>query len=188
MRTRAHRKPMYTCIHANMLTHIYTCTQTQKTHIYIYIYIYNSCNLDCDPGFHGDFCKTTILWQLRRCMHTHDNCCFAKNSMKPRVAVHIPWIIYIYIYIYISLRKYTYPYLRMMSHSYFYLWKYCKFLFFSLFSYWLMRLSWWKDYFHRKWTRWPEFKFWIRLFAFYIAIILLGKGIHSTILPQTMGK
>ena len=29
---------------------------------------------------------------------TADDCCFAKNSMKPWVAVYIPWIIYIYIY------------------------------------------------------------------------------------------
>ena len=32
----------------------------------IYIYIYNSWNIDCDPGFHGVFCKTTIIRQLRR--------------------------------------------------------------------------------------------------------------------------
>ena len=27
----------------------------------IYIYIYNSWKIDCNPGFHGVFCKTTII-------------------------------------------------------------------------------------------------------------------------------
>ena len=26
----------------------------------------NSWNIDCDPGFHGVFCKTTIIRQLRK--------------------------------------------------------------------------------------------------------------------------
>ena len=30
------------------------------------IYIFNSWNIDCDPGFHGIFCKTAIIRQLRR--------------------------------------------------------------------------------------------------------------------------
>ena len=34
--------------------------------IYIYIYIFNSWNIDCDPGFYGVFCKTTIIRQLRK--------------------------------------------------------------------------------------------------------------------------
>ena len=39
-------------------THIYI-------YIYIYIYIFNSWNIVCSPGFHGVFCKTTIIRQLR---------------------------------------------------------------------------------------------------------------------------
>ena len=35
-------------------------------YIYIYIYKFNSWNVDCDSGFHGVFCKTTIIRQLRR--------------------------------------------------------------------------------------------------------------------------
>ena len=34
--------------------------------IYIYIYIYNPLKIFCDPGFHGVFCKTTLIRQLRR--------------------------------------------------------------------------------------------------------------------------
>ena len=30
-------------------------------------------------------------------------------------------------------------------------------------------------YFQRKWTRWPEFKFWTRLIGFHIALIYLGN-------------
>ena len=30
------------------------------------IYIFNSRNIDCDPGFHGVFCKTTIIRELRK--------------------------------------------------------------------------------------------------------------------------
>ena len=44
--------------------------------------------LDCNPGFHQIFLQSI-----------NNN-----NSMKPRVAVYIPWIIYIYlIYIYLSI-------------------------------------------------------------------------------------
>ena len=32
----------------------------------MYIYICNSWDIDWDPGFHGVFCKTTIIRQLRR--------------------------------------------------------------------------------------------------------------------------
>ena len=28
------------------------------------IYMFNSWNMICDPGFHGVFCKTTIIGQL----------------------------------------------------------------------------------------------------------------------------
>ena len=35
---------------------------THKT--FIYVYIYYSWNIDCDPGFHGVFRKTTIIRQL----------------------------------------------------------------------------------------------------------------------------
>ena len=30
------------------------------------MYIFNSWNLDCDPGFHGVFCKTKITRQLKK--------------------------------------------------------------------------------------------------------------------------
>ena len=33
------------------------------------IYIFNSWNLDCDPGFHGVFCKTIIIRQLKKEMN-----------------------------------------------------------------------------------------------------------------------
>ena len=32
----------------------------------IYIYIYNPSKILCHPGFHGVFCKTIIIRQLRR--------------------------------------------------------------------------------------------------------------------------
>ena len=43
-----------------------------------------------------------------------DDCCFAKNSMIPWVAVYIPWIKYIYvsdIYLFISIITYIYIYI-----------------------------------------------------------------------------
>ena len=72
--------------HTQTHTHIHTHTHT---HTHIYIYIYNSWNIDCDPGFHGVFCKTTIIRQFGY---------FAKNSTKPRVTVYIPWIKYLLLY------------------------------------------------------------------------------------------
>ena len=49
---------------------IYRCIvffQIIYIYIYnIYIYIFNSWNIDCDLGFHGVFCKTTIIRQLRK--------------------------------------------------------------------------------------------------------------------------
>ena len=30
------------------------------------MYVSNSWNIDCDPGFYGVFCKTTVIKQLRR--------------------------------------------------------------------------------------------------------------------------
>ena len=39
---------------------------------------------------------------------------------------------------------------------------------------------------HRKWTQQPEFKSWIRLFAFHTALI--GKSMNPTILPSAMGN
>ena len=32
----------------------------------MYIYIFDSWNIDCDPGFHGVFCQTSIIRMLRR--------------------------------------------------------------------------------------------------------------------------
>ena len=37
-----------------------------SNYIYIYIYTFNPWKIVCDPGFHGVFCKTTIIRQLRR--------------------------------------------------------------------------------------------------------------------------
>ena len=37
------------------------------------------------------------------------------------------------------------------------------------------RCPWCKRYRRRKWTRWHKFKYWTRLIAFHIALILLGK-------------
>ena len=51
---------IYVCIINRYILDVYI-------YIYIYIYISNSWNIDCDPGFHGVFCKTTIIRQLRIC-------------------------------------------------------------------------------------------------------------------------
>ena len=72
-----------TCL-VRLTIYIYTpYIYTYRIYIYIYIYthtkniytdyiyilainIFNSWNLDCDPRFHGFFCKTTIIRQSRR--------------------------------------------------------------------------------------------------------------------------
>ena len=37
-----------------------------------YIYIYNSWNIDGNPGFHGVFCKTTIMTMIVFCRKLHE--------------------------------------------------------------------------------------------------------------------
>ena len=44
------------------------------------------------------------------------------------------------------------------------------------------------DYLHRKWRWRHEFKSWIKLNSFHIALIPLGKGMNPIILPLAMGK
>ena len=50
------------------------------------------------------------------------------------------------------------------------------------------KCPWCNGYRRRKWTRWHEFKSWMRLIAFHIALIPFGKGINPIILPPAMGK
>ena len=44
--------------------------------------MFNPWKIICNSGFDEDFCKTTNIRQLRK-WKLPDNCCFAKNFMKP---------------------------------------------------------------------------------------------------------
>ena len=47
---------------------------------------------------------------------------------------------------------------------------------------------WFNGYRRRMWTPRHEFKFWTILITFHIALIPLGKGMNSIILPPALGK
>ena len=57
-------------------------------YIYIYIYIYI---------IHGKYSATLGFMKFLAKKQLPDDCCFAKNFMKPRVAEYFPWIKYTYI-------------------------------------------------------------------------------------------
>ena len=44
---------------------------------------------------------------------------------------------------------------------------------------WIILRSWWNGYRQKKCTRWPKFNYRTRLFAFLVALILLGKVCHQ---------
>ena len=50
------------------------------------------------------------------------------------------------------------------------------------------RCPWCNGYRYRNWTQRHEFKSWMRLIAFHIALIPFGKGMHPITLPPAMGK